>query len=515
MGACRLDKDQQTPEIPSGGGHNPRTTKFSSTSNRCNPKKGIDSMKVDFSKLNRAFNPKVLVVVGDSKIGNYQWIRGQMGIRGKLYSVHVNPESREEINAMGIPSFPKITDVPEPIDLAIVAVSRNAAPMVLDDLIRKGAAAAHFFSAGFSETDTEEGKRLERLLVEKSEKADFHLIGPNCMGIFNPAAGIKQADTQYDGVSGPVGFISQSGSIAISFSFDARLQGIEINKSVSFGNGIILDAADFLAYFAQDPAIKAIAMYIEGIKNGERFFTSLNAAAKKKPVIIWKGGRTDEGHRAIASHTGSLASSQAIWEAAVKQCGALSVRNMDELIDTTKALLFLSDVKGNRMAIAGGPGGQSVISTDIFAETGLNVPVLTDASYAELETFFNTVGGSYRNPIDSAGPTRQDMKRVMGIVAKDANIDNIFYMVSTRPGNSFFPQQIPNTIEMLLDIQRSSTKPLITAVFLNTPDGQREAREVMFKLQDSGIPAFPSVQRAATALKKALDYYDGIRCRRE
>ena len=468
-------------------------------------------MKVDFDKLNRAFNPKVLVVVGDSKIGNYQWIRGQMGIKGKIYSVHVNPDSRAEIKAMGIPSFPSILDVPEPVDLAIVAVSRNAAPVVLDDLIKKDVAAAHFFSAGFSETATEEGKRLEQILTEKSEKANFHLIGPNCMGLFNPAAGIKQADTQYDGTSGPVGFISQSGSISISFSFDAHLQGIDIHKSVSFGNGIRLDSADFLDYFAQDSGIKAIAMYIEGVKKGERFFASLKAAAAKKPVIIWKGGRTEEGSRAIASHTGSLATSQVVWEAAVRQCGAMNARNMDDLIDTTKALLFLPDVKGNRMAIAGGPGGQSVISTDVFAEAGLNVPVLTDASYAELETFFNTVGGSYRNPIDSAGPTRQDMKRVLGIVGQDANIDNIFYMVSSRPGSGFMTGHIANTLDMLNETKTASAKPLITAVFLQTPDAQREVREVMFKLQDVGIPAFPSVQRAATALKNALDYYDGVR----
>ncbi|MBU4315798.1 MAG: CoA-binding protein [Proteobacteria bacterium] len=471
-------------------------------------------MKVDFNKLNRAFNPKVLVVVGDSKASGYQWIRGQMGLQGKLYSVHVNPESREEIKAMGIQSFPSILDVPEPVDLAIVAVSRNAAPTVLEDLIKKDVAAAHFFSAGFSETKTEEGRRLEKLLVEKAEKANFHLIGPNCMGLFNPAVGIKQADTQYDGVSGPVGFISQSGSISISFCFDAHLQGIDINKSISYGNGIVLDSADFLDYFAQDSEIKATAMYIEGVKNGERFFASLKAAAAKKPVIIWKGGRTEEGSRAIASHTGSLASSQTIWETAVRQCGAMNARNMEELVDTTKALLFLSDVKGNRMVIAGGPGGQSVISTDIFAEVGLNVPVFTNESYAELETFFNTVGGSYQNPIDSAGPTRQDMKRVLDIVVRDANIDNIFYMVSSRPGSGFMAGHVSNTLDMLDAIRKSSPKPLITAVFLQTPDAQREVREVMFKLQNLGIPAFPSVQRAATALKNALDYYEGVRRRR-
>ena len=471
-------------------------------------------MKVDFDRLNRAFNPKVVVVVGDSKMGGYQWIKGQMGFKGKLYSVHVNPDSREEIKALGVPSFPSILDVPEPVDLAIVAVSRNAAAAVLDDLIKKEVAVAHFFTAGFSETHTEEGRQLERLVVEKAENANFHLIGPNCMGLFNPALGIKQGDMQYDGTSGHVGFISQSGSISICFSLDAHHEGIDVNKSVSFGNGIVLDSADFLDYFAQDPEIKVIAMYIEGVKNGERFFASLRAAAEKKPVIIWKGGRTEEGNRAIASHTGSLATSHGVWEAAVRQCGAMNADNLEDLIDTTKALLFLPDVKGNRMAIAGGPGGQSVTSTDIFAEAGLNVPVLTDESYAELETFFSTVGGSYRNPIDSAGPTRRDMNRVMDVVANDANIDNIFYMVSTRPGSSFMPGQIPNTLEMLDKIKKSTKKPLITAVFLFTPDSQREIREVMFQLQDHGIPAFPSIQRAATALKNALDYYDGVRRRR-
>ena len=470
-------------------------------------------MKVDFNKLNRAFNPKVVVVVGDSKIGNYQWIRGQMGIAGTVYSVHVNPDSRKEIKAMGIESFPSLMDVPEPVDLAIVAVSRTVAPAVLDDLIQKDVAAAHFFSAGFSETDTVEGGHLEQVLKQKAEKANFHLIGPNCMGLFNPGVGIKQVETQYAGVSGDVGFISQSGSIAVTFSFDAHLQGINISKSVSFGNGTVMDSADFLSYFARDPEIKVIAMYVEGVKSGSRFFAALKDAAEIKPVIIWKGGRTEAGNRAIASHTGSLASSKNVWEAAVRQCGAMNAADLEDLIDTTKALLFLPDIKGNRMAIAGGPGGQSVTSTDVFVEAGLNVPELTAATYAELDTFFSTIGGSYRNPIDSAGPTRRDMNRVMEVVSKDANIDNIFYMVSTRPGSRFMPGQVPNTIEMLDAVRKSTQKPVVTAVFLFTPDRETEVREVMFKLQDMGIPAYPSIQRAANAVKHALAYYDGKRSR--
>jgi acyl-CoA synthetase (NDP forming) len=471
-------------------------------------------MKVDFKKLDRAFNPKVVAVVGDSKVSNYEWTRGQMGgKKKKVYGIHVNPESIKDLEALGVKTFSSLLEIPEPVDLAIICISRKATPAILDNLIRKDVAAAHFFTAGFAESDTEEGRRLSHILMEKSQKANFHLIGPNCMGLFNPAVGIKQSNDQYDGVAGPVGFISQSGSVAISFSLEAHLQGIDINKSVSYGNGIVLDSADFLDYFAQDPEIKVIAMYIEGVRNGDRFFAALKVAAVKKPVIIWKGGRTEEGGRAIASHTGSMAASQVIWEAAVRQCGALNAENMDDLIDMTKALIYLPEVFGNRMGIAGGPGGMSVTSTDIFAEAGLNVPVLTNESYAELDTFFEKVGGSYKNPIDSAGPVRRDMKRVMGIVAKDANIDNIFYIVSTKPGHNIGLEQLRGTLDILDMVKKTSKKPIVTTVFFHTADSQKVSREVMFKLQDMGIPAFPSVVRAAKALKHALDYYNSIRRR--
>jgi acyl-CoA synthetase (NDP forming) len=179
---------------------------------------------------------------------------------------------------------------------------------------------------------------------------------------------------------------------------------------------------------------------------------------------------------------------------------------MEELIDTIKAILFLPPVKGNRVALAGGPGGQSVTGTDIFAEAGLNVPRLTQASYDELASFFEVVGGSYRNPIDTAGPVRRDMKRIMSIVARDANIDNIAYIVSTRPGRHISPEQLQGTMSILDDI-KALNKPLVTMVFLNTPDAAREVKEIMGKLQEKGIPTFPTIPRGARALKNALDYY--------
>jgi acyl-CoA synthetase (NDP forming) len=147
-----------------------------------------------------------------------------------------------------------------------------------------------------------------------------------------------------------------------------------------------------------------------------------------------------------------------------------------------------------------------VTGTDEFVETGLNVPRLTKESYAELETFFEVVGGSYRNPIDTAGPVRRDMKRIMSIVSRDANIDNIAYVVSTRPGRHVTPEQLQGNFAIIDDIKRQS-KPLITMVFLNTPDSQREVKDIIMQIQERGIPAFPSIPRGARALKNAFDYY--------
>jgi acyl-CoA synthetase (NDP forming) len=470
-------------------------------------------MKVDFDKLHRAFNPRVVAVVGDSKSNNFNWLKAQKTFKGKLYSVHVNPKSFEDIKALGIENYPSLIDIREPVDLAIVAVPRNATPAVLEDCIRKDVAAAHFFSAGFSETNTEEGMALESRLVKKAEKAGFHLIGPNCMGLFNPQVGIRQSEELYTGVSGPLGFISQSGSIAIGFALDAHFQGLDINKSASFGNGIVVDSPDFLEYFGQDPEIKAIGMYLEGVKDGRRFLSILKEVAAQKPVVIWKGGRTEEGGRATASHTGSLAASKIVWDSAINQCGAIQVTGLEELIDTLKALLFLPPIQGNRVAIAGGPGGHSVTATDIFAEAGLKVPQLTQASYDELETFFGPVGGSYRNPIDSAGPVRRDMKRVMGIVAQDPHIDNVVSFVSTKPGWHINPEQLQGSMDILDSIKKKSLKPVMVVSLFHNANGEVETREVMLKFQGIGIPVFPSFQRGALALRNALNYYNHFRRR--
>ncbi|MBI3041134.1 MAG: CoA-binding protein [Chloroflexi bacterium] len=462
-------------------------------------------MQADFTKLDRAFNPRCLVVVGDKKESNFMWLNSQSTFKGKLYSVQIAPEEIEGIKALGVKNYTSLLDIPEPVDLAIVAVPRAIAPRVLEDCIRKEVAAAHFFTSGFAETDTEEGKKLERWLTEKAEQANFHLIGPNCMGIFNPGLGVRHNREQYAGVSGTVGFISQSGTHATTFVHEGHLQGVDVNKSVSFGNGIVLDSADYLDYFGRDPEIKVIGMYLEGVRDGQRFFRVLREVAARKPVVIWKGGRTEEGKRATASHTGSLAVSQAIWDAAVRQCGAIKVTRLEEIIDTIKALVYLAPVYGNRVAVTGGAGGPSVAIADVVAEAGLRLPLLTQESYDELATFFTLVGGGYRNPVDTGNVNRREMKRILEILERDANIDNLVLLVTARFGTN---EQLERDVALMTGIRERSPKPVMAILsHYFSPEAVEEAGNIIQKFQGGGVPTFITFERGARALRNALDYY--------
>lgn len=479
-------------------------------------------MKPDFSKLQRAFNPKVIAIVGDKSESNYMWLRSHSNFKGKLYSIQVNPKEIEGITAMGIENYTSIVDVPEPVDLAIIAVPRVIALKVTDECIQKDVAAAHFFTAGFSETHTEEGREFERQLTEKAEAANFHIVGPNCMGVFVPSLGVGMSFGANSEEKGKIGFISQSGTHAVALLHEASTHGVSINKAVSFGNGTVLDSPDYLEFFGNDPDIEIIAMYIEGVKDGRRFLRTLKEVAARKPVVIWKGGRTEEGGRAISSHTASLAVPQAIWDSAVRQCGALKVNGMDQMMDTLKALLYLPEVKGNRVAITGGSGGQSVAVTDAFAETGLNLPMLTQESYDELASFFTLIGGGYLNPIDTGNTNRAQLKRILDIIDRDTNTDNIVLLMNAQfgpppggqkdaggPGRRNGPTGPANDgIQTIIDVKNKTDKPVMVILSWSfTPGSVEQATGIIKRLQDGGVPAYISLERGAFGLKQALEYY--------
>ena len=469
-------------------------------------------MTVDRKRLDRMFNPKTVVVVGAKKATNYSWLRNMATVKGNLYSVQLDEDEIPGIEEVGVTNFKSMADVPEPIDYVLVAVPRNVTPIILKDAIAANVGGVAMFSSGFAETD-DEGRGLQDKLREMAVEAAMPLVGPNCMGIFNPAAGVRQNDDQYHGEAGPVGFIGQSGTHTIYTSTTLNaVHGIKLAKSVSFGNAAVLEAADYLEYFVEDPGIEMIGMYIEGVKDGPRFFKVLRQVAAKKPVLIWKGGQTEQGARAATSHTASLAASQGVWDAMIKQAGAIRVDSLDEMVDTTAALVRLGELQGGNGALMCMTGGESVVITDAFAKQGLNVPRYTQKSYDQLATFFNVIGGSYQNPLDVSWNFGSPdlVQRLLQIMNDDKNIDFVgleMFVSTMARGSDEKAEVFHNTIAEHL--KAHGAKPFFTLV--TATSAEREAVELRQRLTSKGILAFPSFQRAAIAFKKALDYWQAKR----
>ena len=437
------------------------------------------------------------------------WLKSLATFKGNLYSVQIDPQELPGIEKLGIPNYRSLLDIPEPVDYVVIAVPRTVAPIIVGDCIKKQVGGATLFTSGFAETNTLEGMRLERLITKMAVEADFNLIGPNCMGIFNPKIGLRHGTTQYIGETGPVGFISQSGTQAVLFSLMGKCHGITVSKSVSYGNGAVLDSTDYLEYLADDEETKIIGMYIEGIKDGRRFFQCLREVARKKPVVIWKGGKSEEGARAIASHTGSLASAPVIWDSMIKQCGAIKVNNLDEMIDCVKALLYLKPPEGPRVGLIAQSGGQSVAITDAFVQEGLTVPLLCQRSYQEFACFFNVIGGSYLNPLDVSWNSRSidDIMKILNILSSDDNIDTLVLelWVDSLARIAETDSTLDNLLWALYDLKTRSNKCLL--IVLTAWQLEAEALNMRQKLYEVGLPGFPTFERAAKALKRVTEYY--------
>ncbi|MGH7914989.1 MAG: acetate--CoA ligase family protein, partial [Candidatus Binataceae bacterium] len=278
--------------------------------------------------LSRAFDARAVAVIGDKRMGGYMWLRAMSRFSRKLYSIQIDPNEIPGIEAMGVTNCKSLAEVPEPIDYAISAVPRQIAPRILKDCVAAGVKGIGFFTSGFSETGEEFGVKLERELRTTAAESDIALVGPNCMGLYNPSIGLCNFPDLVAGEGGDVCFISQSGTHSINFCLQAPIRGIRINKAASIGNVLMLEAADCLDLMTDDPATRAIGMYLEGVRDGRRFFASLRRAAARHPVVVWKGGMTEAGARATFSHTGSLATAAVVWRALMAQSGAVSVASL-------------------------------------------------------------------------------------------------------------------------------------------------------------------------------------------
>lgn len=459
------------------------------------------------TQLDSAFNPKVVAVVGSRMVDDYIWLRNMSDLKCKLYSVQINPDDIAGIENLGIPNYKSLVEIPEPVDYVVVAVPRRAVPFVLKDAISKGVPSIHMFTSGFAESGNQEGFDIQQQIATMAKDAGMLLIGPNCMGVFNPRVGMRFGAGQDVENIGTVSIISQSGGHASAMTTGLQSCGIGVNMTVSFGNALMLDSPDLLEYFTQDTNTDIICAYIEGPKDGAEFFRILRKVAPSKPVVLWKGGRTEAGQRSAASHTGSLAGSMEVWNAGVKQAGAISVDSLEELIDVVRCLTYLGKTKGDRIGIIGGSGGQSVSMSDDFSSYGFTVPQLSDKTLERMGSFFQLIGASYFNPVDIGGINRDNLGEILDLLTSDPNIEILAIMRGIQARRRSH-EDLVDELKLYRQAKDNSGKPLLAMFWSSAPTNDSEAiKETDAILQELGIPSFPTPLRAAVALRKVVDYY--------
>jgi acyl-CoA synthetase (NDP forming) len=488
------------------------------------------TIPTDFDKI---FHPRRLAIIGVSAgdIGNgfgsgmFRSITA-MGFEGEIF-----PVNNKGGKIGGLDIYKQVEDIPGQLDFAVIAVTAKQVPAVLEACRKKGAAGAEILSSGFNELGTDEGKKLEQQIMKIAGKG-IRVIGPNCFGIYCPKSGLTLLPG-YDlsRQSGPVSFLSQSGGMAIDLAQMGKWMGIRFNKVVSFGNGADLREAELLQYLASDPETGVIAMYIEGIRDGDAFFQAIKAAADKKPVIVCKGGLSAAGRRTVASHTASMGGSRIIWQSVLKQVNAVTVQGQEELAQAALAFSLLPPRSFKAISLVGGGGGLGVAACDIAENLGIEIPPLSAELQERVGQFLPKPGSSAMNPIDVANPfvPPEALKEVLLRAAEDDRIELqiivslLYHFRTVDPGtNQIVAATAPykGFADAFSAVAKETGKPVVVVL----PNPQRgvdnlDIVEMVTRARqeflEHDLPVFDELYHAIRAIAHINDYYAGRKMKNE
>jgi len=449
--------------------------------------------------LDSLFYPSSVAVIGASRDarkpgGGFVRTLLRFDFQGRLYPI--NPTASE---IMGLKAYPSVLDVPERVDLAIVAIPAPSVPKAIDDCAEKGVGFAVIHSVGLGEVGLE-GKDLESKVLQAAKTGGVRIVGPNCMGICCPEAGINtivsSADVSSEG--GSVAFVGQSGWATESLLIAGSERGLQFSKVISSGNQIDLSLSDYLEYLASDAKTKVIAAYTEGLRDGGDFLELARAISKKKPLIVWKAGKSQAGARAVASHTASLAGRDAIWSTAFKQVGAIRAQHLDELIDFLVAFGCPYLPKGNRVGILTEAGGGGAVAADACEDLGLEVPALAEETQRELRELLQGIIPPFAgvsNPVDLVwitDPSLHVLERCATIMSRA--VDALLIM-------TYYPLADESIAADMEKLQRNIGKPV--AIVPAYPTKQYRGLGVYAR---HGLIACPTLDRAARAFSILVDY---------
>jgi acetyltransferase len=488
------------------------------------------------SELDKLFNPRSVVVIGASasplKIGTatlFSLIVG--GFKGKVYPV--NPKGGR---ILGLNAYSSVKEIPDSIDLAIICVPAVSVPQVVQECIEAGIKLGVVITSGFAEV-SEEGKKLQQEATRIAREGGVRIVGPNCMGVASSSSDFYALMNLAIPKKGSVSMVSQSGTLGTLITMLASAQGVGFSKFVSSGNEADLHLEDLVEYLADDPETKVIALFIEGIRDGGKFFRVAKEATKRKPIIALKGGRSELGAKAASSHTGAIVGSSVVYDAMFKQAGIIQAQDDEDMVDLLKAFSFLSPPEGRKVGFISPAGGYGVLVSDACARERLELPQLSAGTIQKLDRIL-PLFWSHRNPIDmtasgagvfAGGVDVGVLAGGIELVLHDENIDAVICMapafdlmvdqfIQYFPPESkqnlgavikdlgpFIAQQMKKLAEGIIGLKEKYSKPIFT-VFAHTDVKSK----VVGLLIDNGVPIYETPRRAVHALSKLVDYREYV-----
>jgi acyl-CoA synthetase (NDP forming) len=464
------------------------------------------------SDLEGFFNPRSIAILGVSRaavhFGGTSFLQHflEAGYSGAIYPI--NPKAGE---VMGIKAYPSLSALPQTPELAIISVQAAAVPEALEECARLGIRHIHVLTAGFSELGTVEGRRLETLIATIAKEKGLLIIGPNCMGPYAPSSRLT-AWGALPGKDGNLGIISQSGGITQRITEYVCSLGVGVSKAVSIGNAAVLDSPDFLDFMAADDKIRVIALYLESIRDGRRLFELAREVSARKPIILLKGGESEQGAATVASHTGRMAGDRKMWKAFFEQTGTVSVSAMNEWVDAVLAFSLLPETAGKGVFIVGGGGGNSVIFSDTCIREGLDVPPLSPQSMEKIRSIVPVAGSIAGNPLDF-WEAFLNFKRLFAILDSAYRDPNIHMIVVDRliPRIAFHSPDLPDSLEKIVEFIKTHEhrKPTVFTIDYDggDPDLIVKGSRLRTRFCHEGIPAYPSFERAVRALVHFQKYH--------
>jgi len=441
------------------------------------------------------FSPRGVAIIGASAAPNKLSFGILKNLSEQGYSGQIAPVNPKEDQILGYKSYPDISSVPDPVDLAVIVLPVGMIPKVLEDCGKRGVKAVVIISGGFKEIGPE-GAAIEAGLVVTARKYNMRLIGPNCVGTADIYTGLNTTFIQGTPIQGSIGFVSQSGAVAGGVVETIRDKFVGFSLFATLGNEADVSETDMIEYLAHDSRTKVIASYVEAIQNGPRFIQVAREVSRHKPIVMLKAGRTSAGARAVSSHTGSLAGSHTAYQAAFDQAGVIEVDSLTDLFDISMGFANQPLPEGPRAAIITNGGGPAALVSDALAMNGLQMADLSAETQTALRPHLNP-SAQIANPIDMLGAAdAAEYTIALKTILADPNVDIAIPIL--------VPQALVNTdavAQAIVDQAKGQSKPVVAVIVGEW--STKKAREI---LHSNGIPMYTHPETPGRVLSAMLKY---------